>query len=186
MNIPFSERIDELPVWRLQVDDPEHAVDSKVELAYHPLLFPQGGVLGLCLKLYDRSARPTLFHHALAFGSLELRALRQHPAILLIFEHKGWNSDKRKTLTLNFSSLAELPEGQDALAPYLEAYRKLQSPAGPEQTWAAIERGLQGGVKVGAGKGSKLVWVLLALAAAAAGIYLQFRAQINAFIAGLK
>jgi hypothetical protein len=185
MNIPFSERIDELPVWRLQVDDPDHAVEAKVELAYHPLLFPQGGVLGLCLKVYDRSARPTLFHHAVAFGSLELRTLRQHPAMLLIFERKGWNSDKRKTLSVNLASLADLPEGQDALAPYLEAYRKLQSSGGPEQTWAAIERGLKGSVKAGSG-GSKLLWVFLALAAAAAGIYLKFGSQIEAFIAGLK
>jgi hypothetical protein len=172
MNIPFSERVDGLPAWRLQVDDPDHAVDSKIELAYHPLLFPEGGILGLCLKVYDRSARPTLFHHAVAFGSLDLKTLRQHNAILLIFEHKGWNSDKRKTLPTNFSALAELPEGQDALAPYLEAYRKLQSPLGPEQTWAAIEGGMKAPVHAGGGGGLwKTVLALLALAAIAAGIY---------------
>lgn len=140
MNIPFSEEIQGWPVWRLQVDDPTAAGEAKIELAHRHLDFPQGGVMGLCLKVYDRPGRPALFHHALAFGSIEFLTLTRHKGILLVFEKKGWMSDAQKPLNVDFSDYPALGEGQAALGPYLEAYRRLQAKHGSaERAWDAIE-----------------------------------------------
>ena len=150
MNIPFSESRNGLPVWRLQVEDPAKAVEAKVELASRSLDLPQGGVLALCLKLYDHPGRPALFHHAVAFGSVEQLTLSRHRSVLLVFERKGWMSDSSLPLAINFSELPAYGEGQAALAPYVEAYRRLQG-HGPEAAWDAIEAELRPRVAVKAG-----------------------------------
>jgi hypothetical protein len=164
MNIPFSETRDGLPLWRLQVDDPTHAGEAKVELAHRFLDFPQGGILALCLKVYDRPGRPALFHHALAFGSIEFLALTRHDRVVLVFEKKGWMSDAQKVLALDLSDWPALGEGQAALSPYLEAYRRLQTALGsPEAAWDAIEGELKAPVIAAVSGWPLWLKVLLAL-----------------------
>lgn len=174
MNAPFSESINGWPVWRLQVDDPTTAGEAKVELTHRYLDFPQGGVMGLCLKLYDRPGRPAQFHHALAFGSLEFLTLTRHKGILLVFEKKGWKSEAQKPLAVDFADYPALGEGQAALAPYLEAYRRLHAKLGSaESAWDAIEQELRAPVPVAAGR-NWLPYVLAALVLLGLGAYFVF------------
>jgi hypothetical protein len=175
MKIPFSELRNGLPTWHLQVEDPSGAAEAKVELASRSLDFPQGGVLALCLKLYDHPGRPALFHHAVAFGSMEQLSLSRHAGVCLVFERKGWMSDTVKELPVNFEDLPAYGEGSGALAPYLDAYRRLQSSQGPEQTWDTIEHQLQAPVAAtGSPAGVKLAWILFALMVLGAAAYYYF------------
>jgi len=165
---PFEEIVDGLPLWRLQVENPGTALDGHANLVWKALAFPQGGVLALAVKLHDTPGRPAIHHHAIAFGSPALQALRQGQAVRLVYERKGWIKTMEKTVPLDLSNLPSLPPGQDALVPYVEAYqRELPKAGSPEEAWNAIERSLREPAAVAAGRP---VWLKVLLAVLCMGL----------------
>ena len=165
---PFEELRDGLPLWRLQVENPGTALDGRAELVWKALDFPQGGVLGLAVKLYDTPGRPAIHHHAVAFGSGALQALQQAQAVRLVYERQGWIKNMEKTLPLDLGSLPSLPPGQEALAPYVEAYqRELPKAGSPEAAWDAMEQSLRQPVAAPVGVPA---WLKVLLSLLAAGL----------------
>jgi len=170
---PFEEVRDGLPLWRLQVEDPGSAMDGHAELVWKALAFPQGGVLALAVKLHDSPGRPVIHHHAIAFGTTALQSLLQARSVRLVYERKGWMNSMEKTLPVDLGGLPSLPPGQDALAPYVEAYqRELPKTGSPEAAWNVMEQSLRQPVTAGRPAWLKALLALLLAGLVAAALWL--------------
>lgn len=147
---PFSEIVDGVPSWTLELEDPQDALEHRAELHLRRIQLPGGAVLALCLRLFDVAKRPQLFHLAGPLGHPEVRAwadaLAGAGSVRLDLRRSGWMSSFERrvgVLPAEIATLGAPDAGQDpegAIRSYLDAY-KLGLPRlhQPEAVWDAMQ-----------------------------------------------
>lgn len=174
--LPFSQIQDGLPQWNVELDDPQAAQDHPIDLHLRRILLPGGEILALALRVYDVARKPHLHHLA---GPLErpavaawAEALRQSGSVGLVLQRSGWASSFERRVAALPAELASLnatvlpgSDPEAAIRAYLDAYREALPRLGqPEAVWDEMMA-----AKPTAAKGGWVLWVVLALIAAALG-----------------
>lgn len=132
----LTEIEDGLPVWRVQVEDPQVAEKATSRAYARVLELPQGTVAAVALELYDVPGRPAYHHLCGTWQHPGLQAwfaaLRAQGKVRLRFERADWVVDSHRDVELDGPALAALPTlspppGQDpdgAVRVYSSFYRE--------------------------------------------------------------
>jgi hypothetical protein len=184
MSRPFSEIIDGLPAWNLQVEDPQASAEAEAKPAFRFLGLPQGGVVAAALRLYDKpGARPHLFHICGPAGSYELqnwlKTLQSKSQILLVFERHGWLNSVKKVLNVDAAEIRGIlfeiasmdkVKDPDAAVTWYASYYKENLPKlnDPEEVWAALSASFKPARRAAKAKAGALGLLILILILAAA------------------
>lgn len=176
--LPFSQIQDGLPIWTVEVDDPQAAQEHPADLHLRRIALPGGEILALALRIYDVARKPHLHHLAGPMERPELRAwvqaLLAKGAVGLVLQRSGWASSferKLRALPAELSTLSEPPRpGSDpegAIRAYLERYREALPRLGqPEAVWDEMSAASLAPKQ----RSPAWLWILLLLAAIAAGL----------------
>lgn len=147
---PFSQVHDGVPVWELDVDDPQDFEACPAELSLRRLRLPQGEVLALALRLFDLALKPQLHHLAGPLARPEVaawaQALRQSRRLRLVLRRAGWATEAQRDIAAPPLALAPLeappqpgPDPEGAIRSYLDRYRQdLPKLGQPEAVWDAL------------------------------------------------
>lgn len=180
---PYSELEDGLPLWRIQVDDPQAAMDAPLRLFVRVLPLPLGSVAAMALELSDvKGGRPSYHHVCGAWSHPDLQvwftALRWAGKVRLRFEHAGWMSDAHRDVDVEPVAPAVSGTERDAdtavreyAAFYREQFPRLKSPVA---VWeACLEQAERPAATVGT-SWKKWAWAVGLIVAAALAAWLAF------------
>lgn len=147
---PFSQIQDGLPLWVVDVDDPQAALQQPADLHLQRLSLPGGEVLALALRIYDVARKPHLHHLAGPLDRPEVaawtQALLQSGQVALVLQRSGWASTTERKVAVPAAELATLSvppaPGQDpegAIRLYLDRYHaEFPRLHQPEAVWDLI------------------------------------------------